>query len=565
VFNPEKTSKGSTNFEHMLADSGVVVSAYGQLEESYTTNARAFEANQTAVQNELLHVRTSFTAPLADLCGPSFDPAAIKSDADWDTCTGGEVGVLLLQFDAAEARRLSAEGRIQGMFEKIAIDKRALADTQRVHEETLYFIDETGEQLEAITFSEGIINAQQAAIATASNSSIVNLGAPAGMAVVSGVLELEKTALEARRQELQTAQTMRFEQAGAEIELINGMANIQRQTIDLAQLAVDIQQDLIGLQEALLRIFNAIEQAKRLLDDRARTLAVVDLDPARDPSFRILRDSLALNMLGARARAQRQLFLAARALEYEINAPIPAISGAVLNARNKLGMEQLSSCMLEIFNNYHAAYGTPQKYVTEISVRKQLGITGPRTDEVTGQTLSEGEQFRQLVLRNENLDGKGGVGVTFATDLQPGNGLWSTDVCADRIDTVRAQLVGDFLGDATAKVHVSLSGGAIVRDCGSEALSSWSFGRAQGDDTSFAAVQAGVNSFGSAPANSSLFGQSVARATWQVLIPAGDSAPENSDVQLEQLEDIVLEISHEALSRHSSPLGVNLSCLAAFQ
>ena len=184
---------------------------------------------------------------------------------------------------------------------------------------------------------------------------------------------------------------------------------------------------------------------------------------------------------------------------------------------------------------------------------------------MTGQTLSEGEQFRQLVLRNENLDGKGGVGVVFATDLQPGNGLWSTDVCADRISAVRAQLVGDFLGDDTAKVHVLLSGGALLRDCGSETLTSWAFGSAQGHDTLFAAIQAGVNSFGSAPANSSLFGQSVARATWQVLIPGGDSAPENSDVQLEQLEDIVLEISHEALSGHSSPLGVDLSCLGAIQ
>jgi len=168
-------------------------------------------------------------------------------------------------------------------------------------------------------------------------------------------------------------------------------------------------------------------------------------------------------------------------------------------------------------------------------------------------------------LRNENLDGKGGVGVTFATDLQPGNGLWSTDVCSDRISSVRAQLVGDFLGDATAKVHVLLSGGAIVRDCGSEALNSWAFGSAQGDDTAFAAIQAGVNGYGTAPANSSLFGQSVARATWQILVPGADAAPENGDVTLDDVEDIVLEISHEALPRHSTPLGVDLSCLSAVQ
>jgi len=55
------------------------------------------------------------------------------------------------------------------------------------------------------------------------------LGAQAGLGVVNAALELEKTGLEARRQDLQTAQSMHMEQASASIELINGMGNIQKE------------------------------------------------------------------------------------------------------------------------------------------------------------------------------------------------------------------------------------------------------------------------------------------------------------------------------------------------
>ena len=48
----------------------------------------------------------------------------------------------------------------------------------------------------------------------------------------------------------QTAQTMRFEQQNAELELIDGMKDIQGQLIDVDQLAVEMQLDTIGILEA---------------------------------------------------------------------------------------------------------------------------------------------------------------------------------------------------------------------------------------------------------------------------------------------------------------------------
>jgi hypothetical protein len=568
VFNAKDIAKGPNNFAQVVAISSEAVSSYRALEDEYKLNSRTFEQNEATLRQEALQVQTTYDTQIANTCGSAFDPAKAMAPADWASCGAnhsGDVGLLQLQIEEGQARLQSSLSRIQGMKDKIAIDRRVLAETQDVHEDSLRFIDYTGAELNTVIWSEGIINAAQAFIQTASQSSVLNFGAPVGLGVVNAALELEKTGLEARRQDLQTAQSMHMEQASASIELINGMGNIQKECIDLAQLSVEMQQDVIALDEARARALNAVEQARRIYNDKMKTEAVSALSPAHDPSFRLLRDQQALNLLNSRARAQRLLYLAGRSLEYEINTSVNSLPGAVLNARNGLSMGQLTSCLKQIADGYQTAYGVPQGYNTVVSVRAMLGISGPRKDTVTGQELSEGEQFRQLLLQNQNLDGKGGVGLTFSTNLQPGNQLWSTDVCADRITSVQAQLVGDFLGDNEAQVNLSLAGAAVLRDCGGDNLLAWSFGNQSGGSDSLAIIQAGVNTFGTAPENASLYGQSVARASWRIVIPGLGSAPANADLDLNHLDDITLQIKHEALPQKDSPLSVDLSCLASIK
>jgi hypothetical protein len=568
VYSPKNAGPGlSTNFGQMQAIARETVDSYVSLEASYTNNHRNFEQNEAALRQELLQISTTYSSRIAEICGTSFKVAAVKKEEDWAKCgtnDEGEVGQLLLQLEGANTKLQNSLSAIQGMRDKIAIDTRVLAEKQKVHEDTLTFVRSSGEELKAITWSQGVISAQQAMMQMASQSSLLNGGFPAGLAIVTGVLEIAKTGLEMRKQDVQTAQQMRFEKANAQIELIDGMGSIQKQTIDLAQLGVDIQETIVGVHEARARAVNAVMQAKRIFEERGQALAVSSLNPAHDPSFRVMRDSLSLQLLSARAVAQRQLFLAGRALEYEVNTPIDGLAGAVLNARNSVSMPLFQSCLNQIYNSYRTAFGSEQSYPKAVSVRRMLGILGPRKDEVTGETLSEGEQFRQILLKNENLDGRGGVGITFATNLQPGNGLWSTDVCADRISSMRAQLVGDFQGDSEAQVNLSMSGAAVMRSCGSSDLQVWALGsgnNSAGD--AFAVIQAGVNTFGPTQGNSSLYGQSVARASWRLVIPGADAAPSNSDLDLSKLEDIVLEIEHEARPRRDSPLSVDLSCLAS--
>jgi hypothetical protein len=567
VYRPEDVGKGATNFEQMLSIAHTTVLAEQNIEGQFTSNKRTYEANSKDLQSQLTAVRNQYDLRLKDICGATFDPATIAKPADWASCGAnhaGEVGGLAFDIEQAQARLRSAQSRIEGMKQKIVIAKHQLAQTQSVHEETLKFVDDTGAQLEAISFTEGMIDLTIKTIEIASNASIGNGGAPLAGAAAAAIIGSVKIGLDIQKQHLETAEKMRFEQAGAQIELINGMAEIQKQVIDLAQLSVDMQQDVLGVVQAQTRARTILENAQSLADERSRVLGITSQDPSTDPSFRILRDEQSLQVIKSRSEAQRDLYLSASALEYELNLHIPEIDGAVLNAHNAASLGQLELCLSGIYGQSRTAYGTPQDYSTTVSVRKMLGITGPRVDPVTGATLSEGEQFRQLLLRNANLDGKGGVGIVFSTDLQPGNQLWSTDVCNDRVSTVQAQLVGDFLGDNQAQVNLSLFGGAYMRRCDADVIESWSFGaQSSSSTTRIAVIQAGVNTFGEASPNTSLFGQSVARTSWQLVIPGASAAPTNADVDVTKIEDVVLKFGHKALPRQSSPISLNLSCLAS--
>jgi hypothetical protein len=318
-----------------------------------------------------------------------------------------------------------------------------------------------------------------------------------------------------------------------------------------------MEQDVLAITQADLRRRNTVDRAKRLADERLRSLDRISTSPLTDPTFRILQTRLALQAVNSRAEAQRWLYRAARALEYEINTSLgDALPQAVLGAYSSTEADRLSRCLTSIFNDYAAEFGVAQEFTTTVSVRDMLGFTAPRIDNVTGEELSQGQLFRQWILRNENLDTQGSVKVTFSTNLQPGNELWSTNVCDDKVATVQAQLVGDFQGDNEAEIQVELEGSSILRRCDSDEIVNWSI-----DSSALAVIQAGVNDFGEAKPNSSLFGQSVARATWNIIIPSGSTAPANSDLDLETLDDIVLKVTHKALPRQNQSLPINFSCL----
>ena len=464
-----------TNFERVLASQAAKFPQQAEDEAAFVNATRDFEQSQDRLAEELEGIRLSLESQVTDICGSSFDVTAVQTDADWEACGsgGGDAAALRLNMDQARERLLAAENRIAGMGDRIEIEQNRLNEVQDVREGTIRFIDQTGEQLQAIVYAEGVINAVQKMLELSSNSSVMNFGASAGMGAAAAMFEGQRTLLNAERQELQTAQEIEIHADNAQVEVINGMAVIKGLMVDMAQLRVEMRQDVIGQLQAELDIRNALDRAKRLAGDRNAVLARVAASSFNDPSFRVLQTRSALQAIRSRAEAQRALFLAGRALEYHLNERSATRSAKPCTTRTIRKRSAGSEAASRAFTGDSTIWlDGAQDYTTEFSVRERLGIHEARLDEVTGEELSPAEQFRHFLLRNENLDGRGGVGIEFSSNLEPGNGLWPSNVCDDKITTVEAQLVGDFLGDNDAQVALSLQGGGVLRRCDVDQTSS---------------------------------------------------------------------------------------------
>jgi hypothetical protein len=559
------TLTAGTNFDLLLQLAKPALDMQAADETAFTANKREFEQNDASIRTELENVQNRFDNEIHTICGPAFPIDQIKTDADWFARCGadglGQFAELGLEIQLAQGRLQTAHTKLLGMQQKVAIDTQRLADTQHVRADTIAFTDDAGQQRVALLVAEGFINVAEKTIEIASHANIMNGGAPLGEALAMGMLEAQRTAIQASRQELDNAAQLRSLADEKEVERINSEAEIQKQLVDIGGASLDIQQEGIGVTLAGLHQRDALESAKRAFEARTRSLSRISQSPATDPMYRILASSLALKAVSSRAEAQTWLYQVGRALEYEMNRPLgDALGRAVLGAYSKAGIDRLMTCMHLIYNNFTLEFHQPTDYTTTFSVREMLGVTGPRRDEVTGAELSEGELFRRAILKNENFDAQGDLTFGFSTNLQRGNPLWSTNVCNDKVASVQVQLVGDFQGDNQAQVVLGLDGGALLRECDSEHIANWSL---NGNGDLRAAIDTGVNSFGDTNANTFLFGQSVARANWKVTIPSGDTVPQNADLHLDRLEDVVIRVRHRALQRKTKATPIDTSCLGS--
>jgi len=554
VPNVYEPGRKPTNFEQLLDMASSRVQSASRDEATFTAANREFESNEDRLETELATVSAGFEDRIKSACGDAFDLTA----ADWKKCGAdgtGTVGSRLLAIQQATAHLESAQNAIKAKYDHIRIESNRIAQVQGIRESTIAFTANTGEQLQALTIAEGILNAEEKFVEVASQANVMNGGAPIGEAAFMAAIEGMKTALESDRQAVQTAQELRVQEDSARVEVADGMAAVKGLLVDMAQMKVEMRQDVIGVLQSRLDAENEVSDAKRAMTERLRALGRIGESPLRDPTFRLLAERAAQNAMSSRADAQRALFEAGRGLEYHLNRPIgEALEKAVLDVFDADEATRLEDCFQSIFDESRSSMPKAEAYTTVLSVRKLLGINGPLVDEVTGRQLSEAEQFRLVLLRNENLDGKGGVGIDFASTLDPGNELWSADVCDDRITQVEAQLVGDFLGDDQAEVRVELDDGGVLRRCDDDQLMSWS-------TSGHAVIQAGVNDFGSAPPNDSLHDLPVASSKWRVVVPGATSAPSNADLELIKLEDIVLRVHHQARPRPAVPVPVSFDCL----
>jgi hypothetical protein len=357
-------SAGASNFEQMRTIATNSVNAEGNLETQFLADQRTYEQSLTQLQQQLASVRSQYDSQIETICGASFDPDSVTDPTYWQNCGAsqqGSVGALLVQIEQAAAKVQADLSAMQGQQDKITIDTNALAQTQQLAAQNIQFISDTGQSLGELDFASGVLTAAQQAIQVAANSSIMNFGAPFAEATADFAIGVIQAGISEQKQQLETAQSMEAAQVSAETAYIDGMAAIQKETIDLQQMGIAMAEDQLQVVFVQVQVANLVAQAKELFTQRTQVLAAMasPTDILDDPSYRLMADQYGLQIIAARAQAQEQLFETGSALQYEINQSLD-INGAVLNASNNTALTALSSCLENIYNEGRIAYGTPQ-------------------------------------------------------------------------------------------------------------------------------------------------------------------------------------------------------------
>lgn len=570
VFDPEQAGPGrATNFEQVMAFAETAIARNAAAETHYLETDRTYRLDASALAHELASVRTLYDANIRAICGPSFD---VEGIVDWSRCgvtapgqtPAGELALI-------DARGAAAEGQIRVMQARVVTKQNAIAVTERTLQEVLKLrADEiefrlaTGQAIAALTATQGVLRSVIESITVASNAQVWNGGAPLVWAIPVLAMGLVNTGLEYVKDQLRIATEAKTAYTGIEELKLRGVEQLQREWIEVAQLAYEAEEGARALLVHAVERATVVSKAHALYDERARALALIGTDPARDPTVRLVRDRAALDLLEARAEAQYQLWLAARALAFEANLDLPGAEGAVLRATNASSVQRVVTCLKRIRQDHTMKFGAPERYDAELSLRRMMGIREKRKDPVTGVELTEGEQFHRLLVQLRNMDPEGGVTLDFATTLKPPRetdpesaltGFFPSNLCEDQIVSIQAQIDGDSIGDNTAFIELRVDDSNFMRTCGQRQIASWQL---EGGRT--AVVQVGVNKWDEARVNSALNGRAVAQSAWRLRIPSGQSVPDNADLFSNpgaRINDIRLRIKHRAAAVSTGTVAVD--------
>jgi hypothetical protein len=324
----------------------------------------------------------------------------------------------------------------------------------------------------------------------------------------------------------------------------------QIETLWLANVGLGIELTLaqIDAERATMDLLDAYVEVAGLLSRRERGLARLANAPSNPwlaPGFLEVRDAMARRVRSQRERALRWAWLSVRALAYELNEALPGVEAQLVRARGPAEIEDVLACLETLRDTWHLAHGGAQRHVLELSLRRDvLGMTQPVIDPATGDPVDAAAQFQAYLASPEVQQPDGSLRVAFPISLTGGDAVSSTLLCNDRIAAIEVQVVGDGLGDETLVVGIERSGVGLLRACDPDEARGVVVEHAL--ETRFAVLQAGVNTWPLSPPNAALEGVPLANHAWAVLVPSGASSPENGDLDVTGITDVVLRIHHDA-------------------
>jgi hypothetical protein len=263
------------------------------------------------------------------------------------------------------------------------------------------------------------------------------------------------------------------------------------------------------------------------------------------PHFLQARLAAAARVLPVRERAIRRVYLALRALEYELSQELPALRDDARRGPRSRGPRR--------------ADGVPRRHRRGLPagprVRPALRHRGQPArrhlrhhddvPDVDGSPATPAEQFAALLTDPLHAQAGGGVALPFSLSAYE-NPQFSALLCDDRIDKIEIKLVGDFLGDREAEVMLTRQGLAGVRRCDGADLPQWSAYAPYSFDRQQVVIQAGVQDWGTAGPNAGFAAWPVHGEQWTLTIPPPEQSPANLDLDLTHVSDVVLRLHHRA-------------------
>lgn len=594
MLSPAQASMGVPNFEVVRQSSTPFVDAYETRAVAAQTAEETFWSQAYDAEARRQDVLSSYNERLGTLCG--YDA---QGEPALDSC-GQQTGViaeLLLQMQAAQINAQLAVIVLNNARKAIDLEETALKEHILNFEATQSMIDEqndtvwqikdrAGKQRSAARKAEAdeecgrIAESAMADAMLLAGQCTVDAGiAKIGAGVVAAGCVLKGAAL-AKDAGLQCKAAR--EQAGFENEfdsindreeealiavnqevdrilresaikdlIIDSEKVIAMRRNELAEHSTFVGLQQTNFQAALVRWRTALAEVAALVARRDRALAFLGEnpnDPGTNPKFLQVRLDLGEDLLAFREHAAREAYLIHRALEYEINRDANMVLQDLRQARSPVEMQDFLLCLDQVYADYQRSVGIPQQHVTEISLRNDvLGMSKETKDDVTGEMIPPDERFKAVLRDAVNRRRDGTVELTMEFSLLDDT-LFSTLLCDDRIESIQAQVIGDFLGDGEIDVLITREGTSTLRRCDAAGLSvSDSLSRyVLSDEARSVLVTAGANDYGDANPNAGFAAWPVAGEIWKVAIPPPSQSPANADLDVGNISDIVLRINHRA-------------------
>jgi len=334
--------------------------------------------------------------------------------------------------------------------------------------------------------------------------------------------------------------------------------------LKFAEYDIELSIAMNNLQQELTRLNGLKTQVEYLASEKEKALNFTEA-LYQDPAGRMLRDyfmELADDRFDV---ALHYAYRAARALEYEINQDTIFENGPLTDLESLYRIRDIYTLQVALaqiegaYTSFLARPDVPVPQPRETAVYLSLAMGFEDTyDPDEGRIVTREEKFNRYIREHAERDEHGNsvrLVLNFPTSIVQGNPFFSAGVFNNKILHLQGRVWGNNIGDDRAIAYVRQSGTSFIRtvdaypdgDLTQDSLREYNI------EPLIANVMlaTNLNELSSNVATNYEFGsRSVAFTNWSLVIDKR-LEPDNFDVDIDSIEEIQLDITHEGYTLQS--------------